>query len=155
MKLPDQRTQSQNIKPRAENIATRIPAKKNLVLLIIALCIVIGIVLFAVYPNATKLTQTSNYVTIKYRTNGQVDIAAGNFETLNRSESSLGGAWYDSSEQYMVMKLSSTYYHYCGVPVDTWTGLKHASSLYSYYNSSVKGNYDCRINHVPSYYKKS
>ncbi len=97
-------------------------------------------------------SSTSGYVKVKYR-NDKVNIAAENFEPLADTDSTVKGAWFDSSESYMVIKLSGTYYHYCGIPSSAWSGFKVTSSLYSYYQTSIKGNYDCRINPVPSYWK--
>ena len=96
------------------------------------------------------LSPSSGSVTVKYR-DDKVDISATNFEPLNKSDSTVKGAWYDSSNEYMVIKLGSTYYHYCGMPSSAWGGLKAASSPYEYYQDNVKGNFDCRVNPVPSY----
>jgi hypothetical protein len=92
----------------------------------------------------------SGYVKIKYR-DDKVNIAASNFESLDKSDSTVKGAWYDSSNEYMVIKLSGTYYHYCGMPSSAWSGLKNTSSPYEYYQDSIKGNFDCRENPIPSY----
>ena len=95
-------------------------------------------------------SSSSGYVKIKYR-NDKVDISASNFEPLNKSDSTVKGAWYDSSNQYMVIKLGSTYYHYCGMPSSAWHDFSSASSLYSVYQDDIKGKFDCRVNPVPRY----
>ena len=93
----------------------------------------------------------SNYVNVKYRSE-PVDIANPRFEELNTSKSSwIRGAWYDSINQYMVINLEGTYYHYCGMPSSSWSSFKGASSFGSYYNAYIIGNYDCRVNYVPQY----
>lgn len=97
------------------------------------------------------LESQSNYVNIKYRTD-TVDIGAKYFESLNTSKSSfIRGAWYDSGNKYMVINLNGTYYHYCGLPSNTWSSFKVANSFGTYYNKSIKGSYDCRVNFVPNY----
>lgn len=96
------------------------------------------------------LSPSSGYVTVKYR-DDKVNISASNFEPLDKSDSTVKGAWYDSGNEYMVIKLSGTYYHYCGMPSSAWSGLKAASSPYEYYQDSIKGNFDCRKNPVPRY----
>ena len=106
--------------------------------------IVIGLVVYVLS------TSNSGYVTVKYR-DSKVNISASNFEPLNRSDSTVGGSWYDSSEQYMVIKLGDTYYHYCGMPSELWSQLKSSSSLYTTYQADIKGNYDCRTHRVPDY----
>ena len=92
----------------------------------------------------------SGLVAVKYRPT-KVDVSAANFQPLNRSDSTVKNAWYDTVNQYMIIKLSDTYYHYCGVPVDIWAGLKVSSSPYSYYRETLRGNFDCRLQPAPTY----
>lgn len=92
----------------------------------------------------------SGYVKIKYR-DDKVNISASNFESLSRSDPTVKGAWYDDGNEYMVIKLGDTYYHYCGMPGGEWSEFSSSGSLYSYYQDNIKGNFDCRINPVPSY----
>lgn len=96
------------------------------------------------------LSPSSGYVSVKYR-DDKVDISSNNFESLDESDSTVKGAWYDSSNEYMVIKLGSTYYHYCGMPSSVWSEFKTTSSPYVYYQDSVKGSFDCRVNPVPRY----
>jgi hypothetical protein len=91
----------------------------------------------------------SEYLSVKYR-NTKVDVAS--FEHLDGGDSSLvRNAWYDDGNHYMIINLNGTNYHYCGLPSSTWSSLKSASSLGSFYNSSIKGKYDCRVNPMPNY----
>ena len=90
-----------------------------------------------------------NFVDVKYR-DDDVDIA--DLEALDTSSSSLvRGAWYDDDNDYMVINLSGTYYHYCGLSDSKWDGFSSADSFGSYYNKHLKGNFDCRYNYVPNY----
>jgi len=92
-----------------------------------------------------------NYVYVKYR-DGLVDIANPRFEYLDTSKSSwVRGAWYDDDNQYMIINLSGTNYHYCGIPASIWNSFKLTDSFGSFYNSHIKGRYDCRIYPVPQY----
>ena len=92
-----------------------------------------------------------NSITIKYR-NDTVDIAHPRFEYLDTSKSSfVRGAWYDQENEYMVIKLKTTYYHYCGMHNSPWKAFKSAYSFGSHYESKIKGNYDCRTNYTPIY----
>jgi len=100
---------------------------------------------------ATSSPVETNIVTIKYR-DDQVDLANPDFEYLDTSGSSfVRGAWYDSDNQYMVIKLNDTYYHYCDMPISAWDSFGSASSFGSHYRSHIKGNYDCRQGYVPDY----
>lgn len=93
---------------------------------------------------------SSGYVKVKYR-DDKVNVATSNFIALNRSDATIKGAWYDSGNKYMIIKLGSTYYHYCGMPSNAWLNFSSASSLYSAYQDYIKGNFDCRVNPVPRY----
>ncbi len=92
-----------------------------------------------------------NLIIIKYR-DTPVNIADSRFEHLNTVKSSfIRGAWYDNQNQYMVIKLIETYYHYCGLPKTVWDEFKKADSFGSYYNQVIKGEFDCREGYVPTY----
>ena len=119
--------------------------KKDYTWIYIVAVIVIGAAIWFFLSSSAN-----GYVKIKYR-DDKVNISADNFEPLNSSDSTVKGAWYDSDNEYLVIKLSGTYYHYCGLPSSVWSGLQSTSSLYGYYQDNVKGNFDCRVNHVPEY----
>lgn len=122
--------------------------KENYLWVYIGLAVLIGAaILYAVF---TSSGSSSGYVTIKYR-DDKVNISASNFEPLDKSDSTIKGAWYDSGNEYMVIKLDSTYYHYCGMSSDAWNGLKSSASLDEYYQQDIKGNFDCRESPVPRY----
>ena len=93
-----------------------------------------------------SISIAENVVSIKYR-DTSVDLDDTNFEYLDTSESSwIEGAWYDSSNQYLVINLSGTYYQYCDVPQDIWDQFKDYDTHGSYgseYNKILKGNYAC------------
>ncbi len=95
-----------------------------------------------------------NFVWVKYRST-PVDLDQSLFAFQDTSESSwIRGAWYDSDNKYLIIKLEGTYYHYCGVPNDIWRSFTNFSSHGSYgkaYNRFLKSKFDCRINYVPSY----
>ena len=94
---------------------------------------------------------TPNFVTVKYRAD-PVDIAAPYFESLGRTDSSVvNGAWFDSGNQYLVINLQGTVYHYCGIGSSIWNSLKSADSMGSYYRDYISGNFDCRVFPVPEY----
>ena len=90
-------------------------------------------------------------VWVKYRQT-PVDVADPRFEYLDTSRSSfITGAWYDSSNFYMVIGLRGTYYQNCGMPRSAWNSFRAADSLGRHYNAFIKGNYDCRLGGVPVY----
>jgi hypothetical protein len=94
---------------------------------------------------------TPNFVTVKYRPD-PVDIAAPYFESIERSDSSVvNGAWFDSGNEYLIINLQGTVYHYCGIGSSIWNSLKSADSMGSYFGDYIKGNFDCRVFPVPVY----
>ena len=103
-------------------------------------------------PAIAQPTQSSSkkIITVKYR-NDPVNLNSGDFEYSPTSSSFVNGLWYDQSNQYMIILLNNTYYHYCGLSISEWRSFKSADSFGTYYNQRIKGNYDCRQGHVPSY----
>ena len=102
---------------------------------------------------ATTISQSWEpyWVTVKYRPTS-VDVGAPYFERLGRADSTLVyAAWYDDGNNYMVINLTGTNYHYCGFPRSSWIALQTAGSMGSHYRSNIKGRYDCRVHFVPTY----
>jgi len=95
-------------------------------------------------------TPKSKIISVKYR-DDPVNLNSGDFEYFPTSSSFVNGLWYDQSNQYMIILLNSTYYHYCDLPLAEWRSFKSAESYGTHYNQRIKGNYDCRYGHVPSY----
>ena len=87
-------------------------------------------------------------VVVKYR--GPVDLSRMSCELITRS-SFIRRLCYDEKEQYVVVALDATYYHYCGVPADLVASWRAADSMGRYYNAQIKGRFDCRQGHVPKY----
>jgi hypothetical protein len=84
----------------------------------------------------------AEWVVVKYR-DTPVNIAG--FAEVGRADSSLVfDAWYDAGNDYMVINLAGTNYHYCAFPGSAWEDLRTASSMGTHYHSFIKGNYDCR-----------
>lgn len=90
----------------------------------------------------------SETVNVKYR--GPVNLAPFKCETIGRS-SLVNRVCYDNRERYMIINLQGTYYHYCEIDSRTVSELLAASSMGRYFNANIKGNFDCRVNRVPSY----
>lgn len=86
-------------------------------------------------------------VTVKYR--GPVDLAPFSCELTQSSV--VHRLCYDAREQYVVVNLSGTYYHYCEVPPRTVAAWRSADSLGRFFNANIKGRFDCRVNRMPSY----
>ena len=60
--------------------------------------------------------------------------------------------WYDNYNEYLIVDLKGTNYHYCGIPEDEVHDWQFAPSLGRYYYQNIKGNYDCRYQGtIPGY----
>ena len=65
---------------------------------------------------------------------------------------------YDAAEQYMVIRLKSTYYHYCTIDKATMQGLLAASPKREFFESRLRGSgsdgpFDCRTHPLPKKYR--
>jgi hypothetical protein len=68
-----------------------------------------------------------------------------------RKSSFVRGAWYDADNDYLVISLKGTRYHYCRMPVGVWNAFRAARSFGRFYLRSIKGKFDCRLGGVPAY----
>ena len=92
----------------------------------------------------------SETIYVKYR--GTVDVDNGHFTHLKLKSSSLiKDMYYDKNNKYLLVQLKHTYYHYCSIPNSVVNSWIESPSLGRYYNSFIKGNYDCRVYPTPSY----
>jgi hypothetical protein len=63
---------------------------------------------------------------------------------------------YDAGNEYMVLRLRATDYHYCSIDPATVAAFKAAESMGRFYNQHIKsgrsdGPFDCRTHPVPAY----
>ena len=90
----------------------------------------------------------SETVDVKYR--GTVDLTPFKCTSIDRS-SFIRRVCYDAAHSYMIVKLNETYYHYCDIDSATVDAFDAANSMGRFYNASIKGHFDCRTGHVPTY----
>jgi len=71
-------------------------------------------------------------------------------ESANIARSSwIRGASYYSCDNligFLILKTDKQEYIYKGVPVEVWNDFKEASSMGSYYNKKIKGQYILHLN---------
>jgi len=65
---------------------------------------------------------------------------------------------YDATERYMIIRLRSTYYHYCEIDPGTVQGLRSSDSKRQYFEARIKGSgsdgpFDCRTHPIPKKYR--
>ncbi|RMX61914.1 KTSC domain-containing protein [Roseibium alexandrii] len=100
----------------------------------------------------TSLAQ-SETVYVKYR--GDILLDTFSCQSISRS-SFVKRVCYQPETRYMILRLRSTYYHYCEVGSNVVTAFLGASSMGRFYNVNIRassngGLYDCRNHRVPSF----
>ena len=90
----------------------------------------------AVFFCSSVLRTESVY--IKYR--GDVDLRFFDCWEIMRS-SFIKRVCYDRRNEYMLISLNGTFYHYCEIDAATVSSLLNAPSMGRFYNASIKGNF--------------
>ncbi len=90
----------------------------------------------------------SEVVQVKYR--GPVNLASFACESITRS-SFIERVCYDARNNYMLIELNGAWYHYCEIDQGTVSALLGAESLGHFFDTSIKGNFDCRTHRFPMY----
>ena len=75
-----------------------------------------------------------------------------------RESSDVSRICYDAAERYMLIRLKTTYYHYCEIDAATVRGLQAAGSKRQYFEARIRGSgtdgpFDCRTHPVPRKYR--
>lgn len=96
------------------------------------------------------LTSAARAESVSVKYGGEVNIDSFSCEWVSRS-SFVNRLCFDPNESYVIVLLSNTYYHYCGVPAGVVISWSAATSMGRFYNVNVKGKYDCRVNNLPKY----
>lgn len=106
--------------------------------------IVAALSLFIVSASSSR----SETVQVKYR--GLVDLKPFACSEVTRS-SFIRRVCFDKANSYMLIDLAGTYYHYCEIDSGTVSALLTADSMGRFYNSAIKGRFDCRTHRMPTY----
>ena len=106
------------------------------------------IIVFILAFSFLAFNANAESVSVKYR--GAVELAPFKCNWINRS-SLVNRLCYDEKETYVVVMLRDTYYHYCEAPKSIVAAWFSASSMGRFYNTYIKGRYDCRVNYMPIY----
>ena len=84
-------------------------------------------------------TAAAETVSVKYR--GPVDLAP--FTCTATQSSFVHRVCYDAKRANLILLLNTTYYAYCGVPVETHSALIRSSSKGRFFNSYIKNRFRC------------
>ena len=77
-------------------------------------------------------------VVVKYR-EGTVSLDTFKCESITKS-TFVNRVCYDAAQEYMIIQLQDTYYHYCEIDQGTVDGLLSAVSLGKFFNANIKGS---------------
>jgi hypothetical protein len=106
---------------------------------------------FGAEPPKGKIPRAASspeVVTVKYR--GPVSLATFKCDAIT-SSSFIERVCYDKPNSYMLIDLGGTWYHYCEIDADTVSNLMAAPSMGHFFDTSIKGRFDCRTHRVPQY----
>ena len=93
--------------------------------------------------------------TVEVKYHGVVDLKP--FACVDTPRSSfIQRVCYDKAQNYMLINLRGTYYHYCELPTVTFDAFMTAPSMGQFYNQNIRGSgsdgpSDCRTHRVPHY----
>ncbi|MCH4246289.1 MAG: KTSC domain-containing protein [Acinetobacter populi] len=93
------------------------------------------------------LTTNAYAETVDVKYQGKVDLST--FQCNTPNSSFVHRICYQSQNQYVVVLLEDTYYHYCRVPSQLVNQWRNAQSKGRFYNQYLKGRYDCRLGGIP------
>lgn len=108
---------------------------------------IFGVGIIAALLIGPSLTKAES-VFVQYR--GEVDLQSFDCSDVSRS-SFINRVCYDRRLAYMLISLNQKFYHYCEIDPGTVKSLLAAPSMGAFYNSEIKGKYDCRTRHIPEY----
>lgn len=102
--------------------------------------------------------QTATAETVQVKYHGAVSLDAFACADVNEN-SDVSRICYDKAERYMVIRLKTTYYHYCEIDAATVKGLQGASSKRQFFESRIRGSggqgpFDCRTHPIPKKYRQ-
>lgn len=95
--------------------------------------------------------------TVQVKYHGPVSLDSFACADVNEG-SDVARICYDAPERYMVIRLKTTYYHYCEIDAATVKGLQAASSKRQYFEARIRGSgrdgpFDCRTYPIPKKYR--
>jgi len=99
------------------------------------------IFLLCVSLSFLPIQATARDIEVKYRSSL---VNVDDFTDYNLKRSSfVDEILYHKADQYLLVKLRSTFYHYCGVPYLTVQNWVKSDSLGTFYQRHIKGKFEC------------
>ena len=112
---------------------------------------------FITFLALVYICQVAAAETVQVKYHGVVALDAFACEDVKES-GDVSRICSDKAERYMVIRLKTTYYHYCEIDAATVQGLQRASSKRQFFESRIRGSgadgpFDCRTHPVPKKYR--
>jgi hypothetical protein len=110
-----------------------------------------------IFSALVLICQVATAETVQVKYHGVVSLDA--FACADVKESSdVSRICYDKAERYMVIRLKTTYYHYCEIDAVTVQGFQGASSKRQFFETRIRGSgadgpFDCRTHPIPKKYR--
>jgi hypothetical protein len=98
--------------------------------------------LFLILLLSIGLTSVSSAESVNVKYQGRISLDG--FYCEYTSSSLVDRICYYQQNKYVVVSLNGTYYQYCGVPFSTVNNWLNSNSKGRFYNSYIKGRFDCR-----------
>ena len=111
---------------------------------------------FVVISVLVLISQVAVAETVQVKDHGAISLDAFLCEDVKES-SDVSRICYDKAARYMVIRLKTTYYHYCEIDGATVQGLQTASSKRQFFETRIRGSgadgpFDCRTRRIPKKY---
>ena len=110
-----------------------------------------------IFSALVLICQVAAAETVQVKYHGLVSLDA--FACADVKEGSdVSRICYDKAERYMVIRLKTTYYHYCDIDAATVQGFQGASSKRQFFETRIRGSgadgpFDCRTHPIPKKYR--
>ncbi|MCV0439296.1 MAG: KTSC domain-containing protein [Hydrogenophaga sp.] len=113
---------------------------------------------FVIFAALFLMCQSATAETVQVKYHGGVSLDSFTCVDVNES-SDVSRICYDRAERYMVIRLKTTYYHYCEIDSATVQSLQGASSKRQFFEARIRGSgadgpFDCRTHPIPKKYRR-
>ena len=103
------------------------------------------------------LSQVSAAETVSVKYHRAISLDSFACAEVNEN-SDVSRVCYDKAEKYMILRLKTTYYHYCEIDAATAQSFLAAGSKRKFFESKIRGSgadgpYDCRTHPIPKKYR--
>lgn len=112
---------------------------------------------FFILSALVLMGQIARAETVQVKYHGAVSLDSFVCAEVNEN-SDVSRICYDRAERYMLIRLKTTYYHYCEIDPATVQGLQSSNPKRQFFETRIRGSgsdgpFDCRTHPVPRKYR--